>query len=284
MTVVTGTTATASVAPRRVVPRGDGPLLPDILRSEWTKLRSVRSTFWSLLVAAAATIGLSALICTVYVNRFDRLSPADRLGFDPTTFSLNGLFLAQLAIAVLGVLIITSEFSTGMIRSTFAAVPQRRSVLAAKAAVFGAVTLVVGLASCFAAFFIGQSILASKHVQAHIGDPGVLRSVAGAALYLTVLGLLALGIGALIRHSAGAIAAVFGLIFVLPGLVSALPSSWDRTIAPYLPSNAGSALFRTMIRGGGANQLSPWTGFAVFCLYAAVALAGAALTLTRRDP
>ncbi|MDQ6617766.1 MAG: ABC transporter permease [Actinomycetota bacterium] len=276
------TVTTSPPGSPRVLPRRDAPLLPDVLRSEWTKLRSVRSTYWSLLVAAGATIGLSALICTVYVNRYDTLSPRDRLDFNPTSFSLNGLFLAQLAIAVLGVLVITSEFSTGMIRSTFAAVPQRRSVLAAKATVFGAVTLVVGLASCFAAFFLGQSILASKHIQAHLGDPGVLRSVTGAALYLAVLGLLSLGIGALIRHSAGAIAAVFGLIFVLPGLVTALPASWDQTISPYLPSNAGEAMFR-MARGGN-TLLSPWVGFAVFCLYAAVALGAAAVTIVRRDP
>lgn len=263
-------------------PRQDAPLLPDILRSEWTKLRSVRSTYWTLLVAAAATIGLSALICSVYVNRYSTLNPQERLDFNPTTFSLSGLFLAQMAIAVLGVLVITSEFSTGMIRSTFAAVPQRGSVLAAKATVFAAVTLVIGWVSCFAAFFVGQSILSSQHIQARIGDPGVLRSVLGAGMYLAVLGLLALGIGALLRHSAGAIASLFGLIFVLPGLMGALPASWDRTISPYLPSNAGQAIFRT-IRGGG-HTLSPWVGFGVFCLYAAAALGAAALTISRRDP
>jgi hypothetical protein len=266
----------------RAVARTDGPLFPDILRSEWTKLRSVRSTFWSLLVAAAVTIGVSALICSIYVNRYDHMSLSDRLNFNPTAFTLNGLLFSQLAIAVLGVLIITSEFSTGMIRSTFAAVPQRSRVMAAKATVFGAVTLVVGLASCAAAFFVGQTILASKHLEAHLGDPGVLRSVTGAALYLAVLGLLALGIGGLIRHSAGAIAAVFGVLFVLPGLVSALPASWDRTISPYLPMNAGSALFRG--GRGGMNLLSPWLGFGVFCAYTAVALAAAAVSISRRDP
>jgi ABC-2 type transport system permease protein len=282
------TTTTAAPAPAaphspRVVPRQEVPLLPDVLRSEWTKLRSVRSTYWTLLVAAVATIGLSILICSVYVGRYSHLTAQDKLDFNPTEFSLNGLFLAQFAIAVLGVLIITSEFSTGMIRSTFAAVPQRRTVLAAKALVFGTVTLVVGMVSCFTAFFVGQSILSSKHIQAHIGDPGVLRSVAGAALYLAVLGLLAMGIGALIRHSAGAIATVVGLILVLPGLVAALPSSWGDTISPYLPSNAGAALFRTSARGGG-HLLSPWVGFAVLCLYGAIALGGAAVTITRRDP
>jgi ABC-2 type transport system permease protein len=275
------TTTSATAHPTALLAPGSGPLLPDLLRSEWTKLRSVRSTYWSLLVAAVATVGLSILICSIYVNRYDHLNPQDKVDFNPTTFSLNGLFFAQLAIAVLGVLVVTSEFSTGMIRSTFAAVPQRRSVLGAKAIVFGAVTLVVSLVSCFAAYLIGQAILSSRDIESRLGDPGVLRIVAGAAFYVTVLGLLALGIGTLIRHSAGAIAAVFGLIFVLPGIVSALPSSWYDTISPYLPSNAGEAMFR---QTRDAHQLSPWAGLVVFCLYAAVALAAAAVSLTRRDP
>jgi ABC-2 type transport system permease protein len=257
-------------------------IVPDVLRSEWTKLRSVRSTYWTLLVAAASTIGLSALLCSVYINRYDGLSALDKATFNPTAFSLNGLFLAQLAVGVLGVLVITSEYSTGMIRSTFAAVPQRRTVLGAKAAVFAAVTLVVGVVSCFAAFFVGQAILSAKGIEAHIGDPGVLRSVVGAGVYLSVLGLLALGIGTLIRHSAGAIAALFGLIFVLPGVVAALPASWSNAISKFLPSNAGQAFFRAA-HGAGAKSLSPWVGLAVFVLYAAVALGAAAVMLNRRD-
>jgi ABC-type transport system involved in multi-copper enzyme maturation permease subunit len=181
---------------------------------------------------------------------------------------------------VLGVLVITAEYSTGMIRTTFSAVPQRDTVLAVKAAVFGATALAVGLLSSFAAFFVGQAILSSKHVGVSISDPNVLRSVVGAGLYLAVLGLLALGIGALIRHSAGAIAAVFGLIFVLPGLVLALPASWSDIISKYLPSNAGNAIFRTV---SGRSSLSPWTGFGVFCAYAAVALVAAAVVVKRRD-
>jgi ABC-2 type transport system permease protein len=261
-------------------PRADAPLFPEVVRSEWTKLRSVRSTYWTLLVAASATIGLSALICSIYVNRYDGLSAIDKATFNPTSFSLNGGFFAQLAIAVLGVLVVTSEYSTGMIRSSFAAVPQRRTVLAAKAAVFGAVAITVGVVSCIIAYFLGQSILSAKGIESHIGDPGVLRSVVGAGVYLGVLGLLAMGLGALIRHSAGAIAAVFGLLFVLPGIVTALPSSWSNAIEKYLPSNAGEAIFRTV---RDRSTLSPWVGFGVFCLYAAVALGAAAVMVTRRD-
>jgi ABC-type transport system involved in multi-copper enzyme maturation permease subunit len=255
-----------------------------VLRSEWTKLRSVRSTYWTLLAAVVTTVGLSALISAIYVSQYPGMKAADRANFDPTSFSLSGVFLAQLAIGVLGVLIITGEYSTGAIRSTFAAVPQRRMVLAAKATVFSAVTLVVGMVSCFAAFFIGQAILSGQSIQAHIGDPGVLRAVAGSGLYLAVLGLLALGVGTLIRHSAGAISALFGVILVLPALVLALP--WSDAISRWLPSNAGGAISATVQAGPnapGGPMLSPWVGLGVFFLYAAAALVCAGITLRRRD-
>jgi ABC-type transport system involved in multi-copper enzyme maturation permease subunit len=256
------------------------PIVPDVVRSEWTKLRSVRSTYWTLLVAALAMVGLSALLCSIYIGRYDTLSAADKATFNPTAFSLNGSLLAQLAVGVLGVLVITAEYSTGMIRTTFSAVPRRDTVLGVKAAVFGATAAVVGLISSFAAFFVGQAILSSKHIGASIGDPNVLRSVIGAGLYLAVLGLLALGIGALIRHSAGAIAAVFGLIFVLPSIVFALPASWSNAISKYLPSNAGEAIFRTV---RDRSTLSPWVGFGLFCAYAAAALIAAGVLINRRD-
>ncbi|HWW53923.1 MAG TPA: ABC transporter permease [Acidimicrobiales bacterium] len=260
------------------------PVFSNVLRSEWTKLRSVRSTYWTLLAAVIATVGISALISSIYASQYSTMSASSRAHFDPTSFSLNGIFLAQLAIGVLGVLVITSEYSTGAIRSTFAAVPQRRTVLAAKATVFTAVTLVVGVVSSFAAFFIGQAILSTQGIQAHIGDPGVLRAVAGGGIYLAVLGLFALALGTLIRHTAGAISAVFGIVLVLPILVSTLPASWSNSIAKYLPSNAGQAIGRTVQGAGrGGPSLSPWVGMGVFCLYAAVTLAIAAVALRRRD-
>lgn len=251
-----------------------------VLRSEWTKLRSVRSTYWSLLAAAAAAIGVAALICSFYVARYSHLSAHERADFNPTDFSLNGLFLAQLAIGVLGVLVITSEYATGMIRSTFAAVPQRGMVLAAKAAVFGATAFVVGTVGCFIAYFLGQAILSGKSLESSIGDPGVLRAVIGGGLYLTVLGLLALGLGAIIRHSAGAIAALFGVVLVLPALMNVLPTSWQHAADRYLPSNAGRQIF-TLHRDH--FMLSPWTGLGVFCIYAVVALAVAGMLVNRRD-
>lgn len=258
-----------------------GVTLGRVVRSEWTKLRSVRSTYWTLLVAAVATVGISALVTGIYANHWPTASPAERATFNAVNLSLVGIFLAQLAVGVLGVLTITSEYSTGAIRSTLAAVPQRGTVLAAKATVFGAVTLVISLASAFAAFFVGQAFLGTQGIEAAIGDPGVLRAVTGAGVYLAVLGLFALGLGALIRHGAGAIAALFGVVFVLPTLARVLPTNWGDMISKYLPSEAGQAVYRAADRG--TSQLSPLMGLLVLCLYAAVALGAAAVELNRRD-
>lgn len=261
-------------------PKPTGSILPDVLGSEWTKLRTVRSTYWTLLAAAVAMIGLSVIVCSVYVAQYSGLSLRDKATFDPITASLAGGFLAQLAIAVLGVLVITNEYGSGMIRATFAAVPQRVTVLVAKSIVFAAVTLVVSSVACFVAFLVGQAILSSKGIGVGLGAPAALRTVVGTGLYLAVLGLLALGLGTIVRRTAGAISLVFGLIFVLPSLASLLPSSMD-AIQRYLPSNAGQALVNGTARG--TDSLSPWVGFAVFCLYAVVALVIAGASLVRRD-
>src|SRR5579872_5827501 len=274
------TTATAAATSDAARSRDRLPLLLDVLRSEWTKLRSVRSTYWTLLAAAAVTIGLRAILSVFYTNNYATMSPADRAGFDPTSYALSGLFLAQLAIGVLGALVITGEYGTGMIRTTFAAVPQRRLILGAKALVFTAVTSVTGVVSCLVGFFLSQAILSTHHLQTTIGAPGVLRAVIGGGLYLAVLGLLAFGLGAVIRHTAGAISAVFGLVLVVPTIALFLPSSLSNEIGPYLPSNAGRAIFSV---GPHAHSLAPWTGLGLFCAYAAAALLVAGCLITRRD-
>ena len=264
----------------RITPTGN-PIV-NVLKSEWTKIRSVRSTYWTLAAAAVLTIGLSAIICAVFVAQYSHLKPHDLATFDAASTSLTGGILAQFAIAVLGVLVITGEYATGMIRTTFAAVPQRLHVLWAKVAVFAGVTLAVTGAACFTAFFIGQAILSSKHLGVGIGDPYVLRTVAGTALYLTILGLLSLGIGALLRKTAGAISAVVGILFVLPVLASFLPSSLS-AIQKYLPSQAGTAIINSRPGLAGTDSLSAWAGIGVFALYAIVALGGAAYLMQRRD-
>ncbi len=251
-------------------------------RAQWAKLRSVRSTYWTLLVAAAGMVGFGALLCAAYVRHYtsETATPA---GFDPAAYSLSGFFLAQLAVGTLGVVVITSEYQTGSIRATLAAAPQRTLVLLAKAGVFATVAAVTGIVASLASFLVGQEILARKHLQTHLGDPGALRSVLGAGLYLSVLGLLGLGLGTLIRRTAGAIATLVGLILILPVLIQGLPATWQDTITRYLPSVAGQAVIGHTRFTPPGHQLTPWTGLGLFCAYTAVTLIAAAITLDRRD-
>jgi len=250
--------------------------------SEWTKLRSLRSTRWALFVTVLLTIGIGLLVCGIFSARWNQLSFQDQLRIrrNPLMHSLAGVGLAQLAVGVLGVLVITGEYTTGMIRSTFCAVPRRLPVLWAKAAVFAAVTFAVSLPAVLIAFFGGQGFLSSHHIQIAFSHPGVARAVIGAALFLTVMGLFGLGLGAIVRHTAGGIVTFVGIIFVLPPILGLLPTSWSNAINPYLPSTAGDVIWT--IRPD-AHTLAPWAGFAVFCAWAAAALAVAALLMVRRD-
>jgi len=250
------------------------------IASETTKLRSVRSTVWTLFATIAATIGLGALLAFARVSRWDDMTRLDRLTFDPTAVSLRGVYLAQIALGVLGVLVISSEYSTGMIRTTFTAVPNRLRVLIAKVTVFTVAAAAVSLVASFAAFGIGQTIFASKGAEASLGDPGVLRAVAGSAVYLTAIGLIGLALGTLLRRTAGAIATLFGLVLVAPALAQALPSPWDADVSKFLPSGLGTALFSVRQK---SDFLSPGTALAVLAAYVVVALALAAVVLERRD-
>lgn len=249
-------------------------------RSEWTKLRSVRSTMWTLLATVGLAIGFGALIGASQMSSWDNLDPAERLRFDPTSFSLSGLFLAQLAVGVLGVIVVTSEYATGQIRATFGATPQRLTVLAAKATTFVGVVLATGLVTSFSAFFVGQAIYASKGLDASIGDPGVLRAVVGGALYLTGIGLLGVGVGSLLRRTAGATSALVALLFIVPLVAGFLPSSFQETIGKYLPAQAGMAMFNVI---PDPMALDPWTGFAVLLTYGTTTLAIGGAVLVRRD-
>jgi ABC-type transport system involved in multi-copper enzyme maturation permease subunit len=251
-----------------------------VLLSEWTKLRSLRSTLFSLLAAIVFVVALGILISWAQASHWDQASPIDRLTFDPTNTSLSGVFLAQLAIGVLGVLMFSGEYGTGMIRATITAVPHRLPVLWAKSVVFAVVTLVLMTVSSFAAFVGGQAMLSSKHIDTTLGHPGVLTAVFGGGLYLTVVALLGVALGALVRSTAGGIATLFGVLLILPLIVNFLPSSWSHNINPYLPSSAGQAVFTTVRL---SSSLGPWTGFLLFCGYAAVLLAAAAVVLRRRD-
>jgi ABC-2 type transport system permease protein len=251
-----------------------------VILSEWTKLRSVRSTRWSLLVATVLTIGFPILASAVISSHWGQRSPSERAHFNALDPALIGSQIAQLAIGVLGVLVMTAEYSTGMIRATLTAVPKRLPVLWAKAIVFALVTFVLMLPSVVIAFFASQSILSARHVNLAWSHPGVARAVIGAALYLTVIAVLTLGLGTIIRNTAGGIAAFAAVFFVLPPLMNVLPSSWNDAISPYLPGNAGRAILSIT---HDPHSLAPWTGFALFCGYAALTLAVAAVVLVRRD-
>jgi hypothetical protein len=250
-----------------------------VLLSEWTKLRSVRSTRWSLLAGVAFTIGIAALACAVVAHHYPQMSAHDRADFHPLEVNLVGVQLAQLAFGVLGVLAITAEYSTGMIRASFTAVPKRLPVLWAKAAVFATVALVLMIPTVLIAFVVGQSILGRYQISVAFSSPGVARAVIGAALYLAVVGVFGLGLGAILRNTAGGIAIFAAIMFVLPPLMNVLPGSWNRAASPYLPLSAGQAIMSTT----GGDHLSPWVGFALFCGYTASALVLAAVLLVRRD-
>lgn len=249
-----------------------------VLASEWVKLRTLRSSWITMGLAVAALALLGLLIGVVTNANWSQMRPGRLAEFNPIDTSLAGVNFAQLAIAVLGVLVISGEYSTGMIRSSFGAVPKRLPVLWAKLLVFGAATLVLMEIAAFAAFFLGQAGLATHGTT--ISAPGALRAVIGTGLYLTVVGVLSVALGFLIRSTAGGISAVIGLLLVLPGIMNILPQSWQEHISPYLPSNAGSAVFTLHPDAG---TLAPWTGFAVFCLYAAIAVAVSAVLLNRRN-
>jgi hypothetical protein len=251
-----------------------------VFHSEWTKLRSVRSTRWSLLAAVVFTIGIAALACAVVSHHWPHASASDRADFHPLEPNLAGVQLAQLALGVLGVLAITAEYSTGMIRASMTAVPRRLPVLWGKAVVYGLVTLVLMVPSTLIAFVIGESIFSGRHINVGFTDPGVARAVIGAGLYLTVVGLFGLGLGAIVRNTAGGIATFSGLMFVLPPLMNVLPTSWNNAISPYLPSNAGRAILSLT---HGSDSLAPWPGFALFVGYTLAGLALAAILLVRRD-
>src|SRR5436190_9101886 len=250
-----------------------------VFRSEWTKLRSVRSTRWSLLAAVVFTIGIAALACAVVSHHWPHMSLQERADFNPLDPNLAGVQLAQLALGVLGVLVITAEYSTGMIRASMTAVPRRLPVLWGKAVVYGLVMLVLMVPSTLIAFVVGEAIFSGRHINVAFSDPGVARAVIGAGLYLTVVGLFGLGLGAIVRNTAGGIATFAGLMFVLPPLMNVLPPSWNNAASPYLPLQAGEAIMST----SAGNHLSPSVGLALVCGYTAIAFALAAVLLIRRD-
>ncbi len=279
-------TSAAPLAPAAgsVTPQTGGHVgFEHLVLAEWTKIRSVRSTVWSLIILVIVSVGLTTLFTALTASSWSS-APADRkaniLG-DPVSFILgSGIGLGQLAICVLGVMVITSEYSTGAIRSSVLAVPRRIPMLAAKGVVFAAIVFVVGELTTFCSFFVGAAFLHS-HVPVSLSDPGVARAVFGSGLYLTVLGLFAMSIGAMIRHTAGSITGVIAFVLVIAPLAQLIPGSAGKHIHDYLPSVAGELIGQAHQASG--DVLSPWQGFGVFCLWTAVLLTAAGYLLRRRD-
>jgi len=252
-----------------------------VIRSEFTKFRSLRSTVYTLLTAVVLMISIGAVFSAVTASQYHTFSAADRASFNPITTSLNGIMFAVVAFGVLGVLVMSGEYSTGMIRSSLTAVPRRLPVLWGKLAVFAGTIFTVSLVASFISFYLGQALLSSHHLNVAITAPGALRSVIGAALYVTVAGMIGVTLGALFRNTAAGIATFAAVFFVIPPLAGLLPASISNHLNPYLPSNAGGAIW-----GGAANvhnALSPWTGFAFLCGYAAVLIGAGAWRLRRSD-
>ena len=247
-----------------------------VIRSEWTKLRSLPSTIWCLVATVALVVGVGLAYATLRVAR----PPADPAAFDPAAVSLAGVQLAQFAIGVLGVLLVSGEYATGSIRVSLAAVPRRLPVLWGKAVTFGVTTLVLSVPAVLVAFFAGQSILAAQHLDTTLSAPGVTRALLGSALFLTAVGLLGLGLGAVLRNTAGGISALFGLLFAPQLVLGLLPESMSDAAYRYLPTPAGAAV--SYVHRDPVT-LGPWTGFGLFCLYTAIALGLAAWQLSRRD-
>jgi ABC-type transport system involved in multi-copper enzyme maturation permease subunit len=252
--------------------------LARVVRSEWVKLTTLRSSWVTLAIAFVGIIGIAALAGWALASHWSHLDPAERLTFNPVDHSLRGVNLAQLAIGVLAVMVVSGEYATGMVRSTLAAVPTRLPVVWAKLVVFSVVTFVTMLVGSFLAFLAGQQTLASHGTT--LAAPHAWRAIVGVAVYLALIGALAMGLAWIIRSTAGSIATLFGLLLVLPGLELLLPSTWQPHVIPYMPSSAGSAFYSVRPDPG---SLSAGVGLLVLCLWVVASLVAGAVVLRRRD-
>jgi ABC-2 type transport system permease protein len=254
--------------------------LADLMRSEYTKLRTLRSTMWTLGMTVLVGLGASGIATGVTRAHWAAMSASNKASFHPVEVSLMGVSLGgTLLVGLLGILVVSSEYATGTIRATLAAAPRRPTLLAAKVLVFGAIALVGAEFAAFAGFFLGQTLLTDPAPHDTLASPGALRAVAGTGLFLCAVGILALGIAVLVRHTAGAISAYVGVILVLPIIVSAIPGSLQYQIERLLPLEIGSA----MIGDSGPNAFGPWTGLLIVCGYAVLVLALGTAVLVRRD-
>jgi ABC-2 type transport system permease protein len=254
------------------------------IASELTKIRSVRSTYWTLFVLVLASVAWCVAYCLGTVHQWPTMSAQDRAGFDATQDTILGLvLLGQLVIVVLGALMITSEYSTGMVRTSLTVMPRRGTLYAAKAAVFAAVSLVVSFVTSFGTFFLGRILLASTHAGASLSQPGVLRSLVASALYVEVCGLFAFGIGALVRNTAGALTLAFGFLVLLSELIRTLPVFLHNDLTRWVPGGDAINSMTATMGGPIPHTFSAWGELAVFAGYAAILLVLGAVQFARRD-
>jgi len=296
-------TTTLDATPPRTLPSGHSGFV-QLVRSEWTKLRSVRSTWICLFLIFFLTVLFAWIFPATIASHWATGKPADRLNFDPVSTTQIGVIFSQLVVGVFGALAITSEYSTGSMRTTLAAIPRRSTLIAAKSFVVFALVFVVSEITAFVAFFVGSAVLKayggkelpanstlldqlrSSHVPvASISDHGVAIAIFRGGLYLALIALIALGIGLLLRHSAGAISVIVGLVFVVPLLIQALPNSISKPIQPKLPSNLGAAMSSTRARvtDFGGSLLHPWPAALLLAFYAAALLGLGVWSFVRRD-
>lgn len=255
--------------------------VPAVLNSEWTKIRTVSSTTWTLICAFAVTVAMGAALSALLNAQFDDLAPAERATFDPTFVSFSGMILGQLAMVVFGVLVVGTEYSSGMIRTSLAAVPQRATFLFSKIAVAGALALAVGLATSFVAFFLGQALLGDRGTD--IGARHVLRAVFGGGIYMGLIAIFSMGVAAMLRSSMLSLGILMPFFFLVSQILSAVPGAKD--VARYFPDQAGSKIMQVVPDAMNSDPApyGPWGGLGILALWVVAALAGGYLVLKKRD-
>lgn len=254
---------------------------PAVLQSEWTKIRTVASTSWTLAIAFLVTVGFGAGFCALVNATFDDMSKVEQATFDPTLLSFTGMGFGQLAIIVFGVMVVSTEYSSGMIRTSLAAVPGRGGFLAGKFAVATALALVVGLVTSFVSFFLGQAILGDRGIG--IGEENVLRAVVGAGLYMALLALFSMGVATMLRSSVASISILIPFFLIVSNLLSGFEVT--RKYGQYLPDKAGSKIMQVIpdAMGSPETPYGPWGGLGIMLLWVAASAIGGYLVLKKRD-